>query len=87
MLENSFTTRDKPIQIWPNPCYDYLNLSADANIIKKIAIYNLQGQMIYQSNEMTDIYQIDVSNWMPGVYIIQSISEDNITSTQKIIVK
>lgn len=69
-------------QLFPNPAQTVLNIKwASADSLKYIKISNLAGQIIF-SKEIKDVdtYQINVSSWQTGHFLIQFIT-DNATET------
>lgn len=65
-----------PIQIWPNPVHEKLQISSSAPI-EQMSIYNAAGQRIYPSNGVQGFFEdseskneIDTGNWLPGMYRI-----------------
>jgi hypothetical protein len=66
----------KDITLYPNPADDFINFST---MIKKLSIANIFGQVIFQSN---DISNISTKSLIDGLYIIKA---DN--RTYKLIVK
>ncbi|MGJ8744290.1 LamG-like jellyroll fold domain-containing protein [Polaribacter sp.] len=73
LVENKFS-------IYPNPVASILNISINSEV-KKVIIYNLQGQKILESKSD----KIDVSHFFKGIYLLQVISKNNKTSTKKFI--
>ena len=54
----------------PNPCQDFLNVSAEADI-QRLSIFNLAGELMMDfSPENSSTYRINVSNLHSGTYII-----------------
>ena len=63
--------------IFPNPVNDILTINSNSPI-QKIEIYNSIGQSVYPLNLEKFSFQIelDISNFMDGIYIIQVLSRD-----------
>ncbi|QOD59722.1 T9SS type A sorting domain-containing protein [Polaribacter haliotis] len=76
---DNFLNDDK-ISIYPNPVSSILNIRITSEV-KKVIIYNLQGQKILES--ISD--KIDVSNFSKGIYMLKVITENNRISTKKFI--
>lgn len=66
-----------------------INLSLDKSSTSEIAVYDVFGQMVYQTEvEAQNIrHQINVSNFAKGIYIVAVTTEDNRRFSQKISVK
>jgi hypothetical protein len=66
----------QPINIYPNPSDDFIRIDNMKNNAKVIII-NMNGQEMYNKNNNNE--QIDVSNFMNGIYIIKIIGEGSTT--------
>lgn len=63
-------TKTQNISIFPNPVYNVLNISTNSlNPIQSISIYDLLGKQI--KYEINTYSFIDVSNLIPGIYILK----------------
>lgn len=60
---------------YPNPVKDILNLSYDKNITN-VAVYNLLGQEILTRHNNANQYQVDMSSFASGTYIVR-VTSDN----------
>ena len=77
----------QPVKIFPNPATHLLNVST-SEPIKALYITNLQGQRVH--NRIADgalFYSTDISNYIPGVYFVTIVLENEEVRTKKIIVK
>jgi hypothetical protein len=66
--------------LFPNPATYELNV-AHSTRISEIRVFDITGRMVYTSrvNNLTSA-KVDVSNFSNGVYILQVIAQDGITS-------
>jgi hypothetical protein len=64
------------LQIYPNPCKDFVNLKFDNKDNKNVIyrIYSLDGKFIKEDKLQAE--SIDVSNLSKGNYIIQILKQD-----------
>ncbi len=70
------------IRVYPNPVVDLLNvINADNSTIN---IYNLSGKLVYSKASYQNYMQIDLSNYICGVYFI-SVQYKNKVETYKIV--
>ena len=69
------------VNIYPNPVDD--NLKIEAKSIKKVAVINLMGQNVYESEVNADEVILNMSEYKSGVYMIQVTTEEN-TITKRI---
>jgi len=73
------------IMIYPNPSNDFLNVSANENIIN-ISAVNIAGKTVLNSNINAKSYKVDLSDLAKGVYMFNITTENN-TATKKVIIK
>ena len=63
VIENQIAT------IYPNPVTNYLTIEQDG--YKNICIFNVTGQKIYEINTSDNVVNIDMTNYMNGMYIVR----------------
>ncbi|MEY2923940.1 MAG: putative adhesin, partial [Bacteroidota bacterium] len=71
--------------IFPNPCSRILIIS-NASKIEKLEFINSVGQKIYTCKNYSEQIQLDVSDFVPGLYSIEIHSEKGVF-TSRIIIK
>ena len=75
---NPLIKEKKQITIYPVPAKDKLFLENDNLIITEIEIFDLNGRIIYQSNEVfNQTKTVDISELQAGLYFIKFINEKN----------
>ncbi|MFO8235338.1 MAG: T9SS type A sorting domain-containing protein [Bacteroidales bacterium] len=87
-IENQDKTKDKDVNIYPNPAYDFVNIKIedDDNHNYTYSIYNMQGRLIKSNAHLEN--NINISNLSAGVYILQIQDKTEQTQiTKKIIVR
>ena len=93
MIENACVNNDitslpsinnnSELSVYPNPAKDKLNISIKDN--SNVYVYNVNGQLIMQEENISGTYQMDISGLDNGTYIIKVIS-DNQAFVSKIFV-
>lgn len=73
------------IQVYPNPCYDYISIKTDKNI-NSLEVINLSGEKILLEEIKGTTKKIDLRNLPKGLYVLKIDSENN-SFTRKIIKK
>jgi hypothetical protein len=70
------------IELFPNPCNNFLNVKAPN--LSQLNIYNLFGERVIGpfTKTTTDKITIDVSNLPSGIYVLQAIIKDRITTSK-----
>lgn len=59
-----------PWNIFPNPGNGLLKISG-TDIIEKIRIYSVTGQLLYETKEISQNHELEIQNFKSGMYIIQ----------------
>ncbi len=83
------STGDQPaaqsLKVYPNPASDVLNINAGTEI-SKASLYNIAGQMVYQSNGNSNEMRINTAGLPEGLYML-SITTKEGTSLRKISIR
>ncbi len=64
--------QSQPLRLYPNPVRETLRIQLPAfkDNAAEIAIYDLNGRLIYQQKALADTtFHLDTKTWMPGIYI------------------
>ena len=73
-LSNRESTITK-VSFYPNPCKDRLTLEFGDNArFQKVSIYNLVGNLIYETTVASNNAILNTSNLKPGIYILKTES-------------
>ena len=72
------------INVYPNPATEIIKIETSGSI-KKVIIYNLLGQEVYNNAEVGNILSISTSGFKPGAYVLQ-IDTGKTTDKRKIII-
>ena len=61
------------IRLYPVPASDELNVVLHKRLLgEKITVYNVRGQQVEQISVTSDVLKLNVANYAPGVYEMQS---------------
>ena len=83
-LENQDINQN--IKIYPNPARDIVTIDSP-NGINKISIYNIIGELIFNTSFVESKTILDVSYFNQGVYEIILIDNKNRTTVKKLIIQ
>lgn len=72
------------ISIYPNPVRDLLNIHAGSMEIHRVEISSISGQILQSFNMDQTTFQLNLSYFQKGIYVITIQSQDFVT-TRKII--
>ncbi len=72
------------IEIWPNPCHDYVMVTSNAET--SATLYDINGALISETTEASGRHTIDMSNLVAGSYCVL-IRDDNGGMARRIIVR
>jgi len=69
-------------RIYPNPAREVLHIST-ASVVEQVRILDVSGRVVFTDQVNSTPYKVDTSGLDNGVYIVQIITEDGI-STEKV---
>ncbi len=72
------------LRVYPNPARNYITVEAEN--LKVINIYNVQGQLIYTLQNNEDVITLDISDFDNGIYFIEGIDNEFNKKQSKFIV-
>jgi len=75
---------DQQFSIYPNPAVEMLNISSDLNSYS-INIVSILGQIVQTNKCYAGNCQIDISNLLKGLYLVQVMAGGNMVCVQKVI--
>jgi hypothetical protein len=59
-----------PIKVYPNPVSDVLHVDLNTAAETTVKLYNLSGQLLFAEAIKEQSASIDVSSYMPGLYVL-----------------
>jgi photosystem II stability/assembly factor-like uncharacterized protein len=76
------------ISVYPNPAYSKVNIALNNKTLRKINLYSISGALIFSKDYGNQLSNTDVntSNFAEGLYLLEIITEDNISMSQKLII-
>ncbi len=74
------------LQVYPNP-FDYeINVTIEGGNESQVVVLDAQGKVIYDSQLLvSNSLKISTLDWAEGLYIIRTLSDGNVVSSQKVI--
>lgn len=74
--------------VYPNPTASILNIQSNSNTtISEVNVYDVLGKQLLNKKMAVSSAEIDMTNYSPGFYLLEVISENNQKSIHKIIKK
>jgi len=70
-------TKQKLIDVFPNPAIEKVELSSIGNKSLDVHIFNAQGKSIFEIKRMIEKTRLDISEYPDGLYFIQSIDVEH----------
>jgi hypothetical protein len=70
MISVKETDEDESIKVFPNPAGDELIIQFD-ELMERVRIYNLLGEMVFQSDIFDNQYNLDVTGMRSGIYLLE----------------
>lgn len=77
--------KSKRIVVFPNPSNAILNIMHAENA--SIQILNITGQIVFESQNLEEYNQIDVSNLPTGTYFVNMVKDSKVYNEKILIVK
>jgi len=74
------------VQVYPNPAREVINIVSDLNV-KNITMINYVGQTVYNQNVSGNNFQINVSDFGTGMYMVRIETIEGTIITKRIAVK
>jgi|GEM_PF-2286908 len=77
------------IQIFPNPCHNVLSIKSNYNVKStfSIKLLDLKGRIVdHFDNTSIESFSIDVSEYLPGLYLLEIIPKINQPTTFKVVI-
>lgn len=81
-IEVFSTEEENEVVVYPNPARNVIKIQFGQAAENNITVFNLTGSIVYQEAALDDYFEINVSNWGKGIYLIKCNS-----TTQKVIVQ
>lgn len=73
------------LSLQPNPVTDKLFLStSDGSVMSEVALYNSEGRMVLQLNQLASGTAVDMSAFNAGLYMIRIVDQHGETQTMKV---
>ena len=83
---NNIAYKEDPVlHLFPNPT-SYLLYLSSSNMIEDIVVYNILGDIVHIESPSKLQAMLDVSGWQKGLYFIESITQDDVSSINKVII-
>jgi hypothetical protein len=67
------------IKLYPNPANKIVNIELDTiDDFVGIEVINIEGKIIYENNQYTDVLELNIENWQEGLYFVRIVTENEI---------
>lgn len=71
------------VNIYPNPAQGVLNI--EGSNLAEISIYNAIGKLVFQARPTTETTEVNVSDFVRGIYMVRVITTDGQTAIRKVV--
>lgn len=76
---NEYVYNSSEVSIYPVPCTTKITIETPEKV-NQIRIYDISGQLVYESDPGTNLYDLDISNLPNGTYACIMVTKDNVFS-------
>jgi hypothetical protein len=76
----------KEVKVFPSPASAYFELQAKGLNIRKVDVFNAQGQWVHTQVPEIHPVVIQTSGWAPGLYFIRTSDEKGAAKTVKVVI-
>jgi len=84
---NTAIKKQCTLHLNPNPANEIVDITVSENISNnQIAVYNMRGELVFKTTTYTPHYQMDISKFSPGVYMVDFLSQSGYVCRQKLVV-
>jgi len=85
IITGIYDANDQQINIWPNPASSEVNIQFNDEI-SRLLMFNHSGQLVYETNTISNTLNLNVSEFESGIYFIKVFSRDNVI-TRKLVIE
>ncbi|MCK4661301.1 MAG: T9SS type A sorting domain-containing protein [Bacteroidales bacterium] len=85
-VKEVYNRNNKEFNVYPNPSNGLVTFTSSFELINKIEILNVTGQIVHTVNIISENQQIDLSNLTKGLYLIK-VRSDKYFKTEKLVIK
>jgi hypothetical protein len=78
-------TADLNVNLYPNPAKDFVNIETNFEI-RNLKVVNYVGQVVFDRNVDQISFQLNTSNFGPGMYFVQIQTTDGVVVTRRLTV-
>lgn len=78
-------TADLNVNLYPNPAKDFVNIETNFEI-RNLKVVNYVGQVVFDRNVDQISFQLNTSNYGPGMYFVQIQTTDGVVVTRRLTV-
>ena len=72
------------IHVYPNPSVGTLNIALTEKVNSTVSVYNMLGEVVFNSTKNTQLFTVDMNEQPNGVYFVK-IKSGNTLTTKKVI--
>lgn len=84
---SSVTPKVQELNIRPNPARSWARVDWPVHASIRWQAYNTLGQLMAEGQTETDVINIDVKNWTPGIYILQAEAAGKLATGRLVVVR
>lgn len=74
------------MNVWPNPSTDIIHVGVQGQNISSVSLINMVGQKLYTNQLTSQLVQIPVSKFAPGVYFVE-VEVNGVLARKKVVIQ
>lgn len=79
---NLSNSDEQMLIMYPNPTYDKFTILIEDKMIQKVEILDLNGRVLWQMENISQLNNIDIENFPTGMYIVHAYSKTEVFSSK-----
>jgi len=85
-VTSNISNTDAELNIFPNPCSDFIYLTTQESGIKSVDLYDNLGRLVYTNKKDSFSYSIETTNFKSGIYFL-SLNISDVVVRRKLIIE
>jgi hypothetical protein len=72
-------------KVYPNPADDMVSIELNDHLETTLSAFDLSGRKVFEVSGVRSAYQMSVSDWSSGVYVLRVAQQNKLATVQLIV--